>query len=170
MLFSFTGHVRGDLGPDQVVATGTGAPRVEKDIRSGGDRAVRARKRVEIKQVVSQESENEKGNERDQRVAHLTVRPQVEVGVAALIRRRTGMFSVSVGLVAEAMKGEQGKKKRKRKRERKRKRDLAVRKETEIMTKIEKDDLEVATSQVLLVHNQEAEVQIRSKENPKAGW
>lgn len=37
------------------------------------------------------------------------------------------------------------------------------------MTKIEKDDQEAATDQVLLVQDQEVKVQIRSKRSPKAG-
>ncbi|KAL9966213.1 hypothetical protein ACROYT_G024252 [Oculina patagonica] len=67
-------HVREDLGPDQAVATGTVAPEVEKDTRSEGDLAVRARKREEIKQVVSQESESKskKESEKDQSIEKKT--------------------------------------------------------------------------------------------------
>ena len=132
-----------------------------KDIRSGGDLVVRARKKGERKQVASQkrENENERENENDQRVAHLTVHPQVEVGVAALvIRKKTKTFSVSVDLVAKAMKKKLGKT------------DLAVRKKTEFVTKTEKDDQEAATGQVLQVRDQKVKVQIRNKENLKAGW
>ena len=156
-----TGHARRDLGPDQAVVTGTGAQGVEKDTRSGGDLVVRVRKKGERKQVVSQERENkkERKNENDQRVAHLTVHPQVEVGVAALvIRKKTKTFSVSVDLVAKAMKKKLGKT------------DLAVRKKTEFVTKTEKDDQEAATGQVLQVRDQKVKVQIRNKENLKAGW
>ena len=137
-----------------------------KDIKSERDLGARARKRQEIKQLVSQENEseieieneNEKKSEKDQRVVHRTVYRQVRVGVVALvIKRRRKMFSENVDLVAEAMKGRQ------------RKRDLVVRKETKIVTKIEKDGQEAATDLVLLVHDQKVKVQIRSKRNLKAG-
>lgn len=82
---------------------------------------------------------------------------QVKVGVVApVIKRRRKTFSESVDHVAEVMKGRQ------------RKRDLAVRKETKIVTKIEKDDQEAVTDLVLLVHDQKVKVQIRSKRNPRA--
>ena len=133
-----------------------------KDIKSERDLGARARKRQEIKQLVSQENEseneNEKKSEKDQRVVHRTVYRQVRVGVVALvIKRRRKMFSENADLVAEAMKGRQ------------RKRDLVVRKETKIVTKIEKDGQEAATDLVLLVHDQKVKVQIRSKRNLKAG-
>jgi len=137
-----------------------------KDIKSERDLGARARKRREIKQLANQENENESENEienekkseRDQRVVHLTVYRQVRVGVVALVKkRRIKTLSESVDLVAEAMKRRQ------------RKRDLAVRKETKIVTKIEKDDQKAAIDQVLLVHDQKVKVQIRSKRNPKAG-
>ena len=133
-----------------------------KDIKSEKDLGARARKRREIKQLVNQENEseneNEKKSEKDQRVVHHAVYRQVRVGVVALvIKRRRKMFSENVDLVAEAMKGRQ------------RKRDLVVRKETKIVTKIEKDGQEAATDLVLLVHDQKVKVQIRSKRNLKAG-
>ena len=157
-----TGHVRRDLGPDQEVETGPGAPEVVKDTKSERDLGARARKRRKRKQLVNQENENESENgkksEEDQRVVHHTVYRQVRVGVVALvIKRRRKTFSEGVDLVAEAM------------RRRQRKRDLAVRKETKIVTKIEKGDLEAATDQVLLAHDQKVKVQTRSRRNPKAG-
>ena len=80
---------------------------------------------------------------------------QLEVAVVVQIikRRRKRVSSVSVDHVAEAWKRDQGK------------RGLAVRKETEIRVRIEKNVID----QVLLAPNQEVEVQIRNKENPKAG-
>lgn len=131
-----------------------------KDIKSERDLGARARRRREIKQLVNQENESENGrkSEGDQRVVHHTVYHQVRVGVVALvIKRRRKTLSESVDLVAEAMKRRQ------------RKRDLAVRKETKIVTKIEKDVQEAATVQVLLVHDQKVKVQIRNKRNQKAG-
>ena len=133
-----------------------------KDIKSERDLGARARKRREIKQLVSQENESEneseKKSEKDQRVAHHTVYHQVRVGVVApVIKRRRKTFSENVDHVAEVMRGRQ------------RKRDLAVRKETKIVTKIKKGDQEAATDLVLLVHDQKVKVQIRSKRNPKAG-
>ena len=131
------------------------------DIKSERDLGARARKRREIKQLVSQENENENGkkSEKDQRVVHRTVYHQVRVGVVALvIKRRIKTFRENVDLEAEAMKGRQ------------RKRDLAVGKETKIVTKIEKEDQEAATDLVLRVHDQKVKVQIRSKGNRKAGW
>ena len=135
-----------------------------KDIKSERDLGARARKRREIKQLVSQENEseneneNEKKSEKDQRVVHRTVYRQVRVGVVALvIKRRRRMFSENVDLVAEAMKGRQ------------RRRDLAVGKKTKIVTKIEKDGQEATTDLVLLVHDQKVKVQIRSKRNLRAG-
>lgn len=127
-----------------------------KDIKGERDLGAGARKRREKKQLVSQENEseneNKKKSERGQRVIHHTVYHQVRVGVVALvIKRRTKTLRVSIDLVAEAMKRRQ------------RKTDLAVRKETEIVTKIEKDD------QVLLVQDQKVKVQIGSKRSPKAG-
>ena len=137
-----------------------------KDIKGERNLGAGARKRQEIKQLVSQENEseseneneNKKKSERDQKVVHRTVYPQVRVGVVVLIiKRKTKTHSVSVDLAAEAMKRRQ------------RKRDLAVRKETKIVTKIKKDDQEAATDQALLVHNQKVKAQIRSKRSPKAG-
>lgn len=142
--------------------TGPGALEVVKDIKGERDLGAGARKRQEKKQLVSQENEseneNKKKSERGQRVVHHTVYHQVRVGVVALvIKRRTKTLSVSVDLVAEAMKRRQ------------RKTDLAVRKETEIVKKIEKDDREAATDQVLLVQDQKVKVLIGNKRSPKAG-
>lgn len=93
-------------------------------------------------------------------MARLRAHRQVKVGVVALIlqRRRIKTVSASVDPVAEATKREQGE------------RDLAVRKETEIVTKtLGKGDRKAATGQVLLAHDQKVEVQKKNKENPRVG-
>lgn len=82
---------------------------VMKDIKGERGLGAGARKRREIKRLVSQENEseneNKKKSEKGQRVVHHTVYHQVRVRVGALvIKRRTKTLSVSVDLVAEAMK------------------------------------------------------------------
>lgn len=148
-----TTSARRGLGLGLAVETGAGDPEVEKESRSANDLGARAQKGVKKKITEDRENAKEKENEKDQKVALQTVHHPVEVAAVALvIRRKTKILNVSVGLAVEARKREE-------------RRDHGVRKETGIARKIGKSVQGVVTGQVLQLQDQEVKA---LTEKPKA--
>ena len=149
-----TGARRG-LGLGPAVETGAGDPEVEKESRSASDLGARVQKGVKKKITEDRENVKEKENKKDQKVALQTVHHPVEVAAVALvIRRKTKMLNVSVGLAVEARKREE-------------RRDHGVRKGIIIIArKIGKSVQGVVTGQVLQLQDQEVKA-LTGK--PKAG-